>query len=370
MNKCSPILFDTIEALEAILKRCCSEKFEGEFFRHLLIDTQGYTYFRSDILAIPHEVAESPALQFPGKENVIYSISEIKNIYEKDPQSDKFIFNRKLAEIFESVDNLPAKSLLAAAKLDCPISMSEYSLPVVNTDGRTYDRSSIIRWVDKMEKDPITSQPCKKEELLLNRALTSLITLRLRYQILDTKEILLRITVLKEEEKACSEERNRTLLPRYEEKKRCQNILDALPNLGTRILVPIIIFGFSFIIFYRFLSDMEKYIGIEKYSGKENQSLRIFLKCAVIAPIILFSYNKLVKDIPKQRKETIKSINELEGKIIAEEGHFANCLNELDQQIKVLNDRRVLGKHGFFSQDSPEASNKTSTNTLLQNHSR
>ncbi len=38
--------------------------------------------------------------------------------------------------------------------------------------------------------------------------------------------------------------------PRYEEKKRCQNILDALPNLGTRILVPIIIFGFSFIIFY------------------------------------------------------------------------------------------------------------------------
>ena len=115
---------------------------------------------------------------------------------------------------------------------------------------------------------------------------------------------------------------------------------------------------------------MEKYIGIEKYSGKENQSLRIFLKCAVIAPIILFLYNKLVKDIPKQRKETIKSINELEGKIIAEEGHFANCLNELDQQIKVLNDRRVLGKHGFFYQASPEASNKTSTNTLLQNHSR
>jgi hypothetical protein len=53
----------------------------------------------------------------------------------------------------------------------CPISQEIMQDPVITPHGISYERRSILKWLDKNTICPITKNPLRKEELIMNYAL-------------------------------------------------------------------------------------------------------------------------------------------------------------------------------------------------------
>lgn len=56
-------------------------------------------------------------------------------------------------------------------QLVCPISHRIMDMPVVSPSGHTYDRASILAWLDRRAVDPLSSAPLRAASLYPNRAL-------------------------------------------------------------------------------------------------------------------------------------------------------------------------------------------------------
>lgn len=57
----------------------------------------------------------------------------------------------------------------------CPITMESIKVPVIGTDGYTYEKEAIIEWLSKNSFSPITRQPMRIEDLKPNRAVADAI---------------------------------------------------------------------------------------------------------------------------------------------------------------------------------------------------
>ena len=57
----------------------------------------------------------------------------------------------------------------------CPITQDIMQDPVVATDGHTYERDAIERWLRKKQTSPVTNLPLESAALLPNHAMKSLI---------------------------------------------------------------------------------------------------------------------------------------------------------------------------------------------------
>lgn len=60
-------------------------------------------------------------------------------------------------------------------ELSCPITFNVMEEPVIARDGRTYEREAIEHWIDTNGTSPFTRIVLRKEDLVPNRALKSII---------------------------------------------------------------------------------------------------------------------------------------------------------------------------------------------------
>ncbi len=60
-------------------------------------------------------------------------------------------------------------------ELKCPISLELMADPVVASDGCTYERESITRWLSEHNTSPTTNEPLQSRALYQNRAIRNLI---------------------------------------------------------------------------------------------------------------------------------------------------------------------------------------------------
>jgi hypothetical protein len=57
----------------------------------------------------------------------------------------------------------------------CPITLKRFRKPVVGPDGYTYERSAIVKWVERNGTSPMTRQPMRVDQLVPNHSLIALL---------------------------------------------------------------------------------------------------------------------------------------------------------------------------------------------------
>ncbi|PKA62953.1 U-box domain-containing protein 19 [Apostasia shenzhenica] len=99
---------------------------------------------------------------------MIYSLAELF-----DPSPD--VRKRRLKEYYSQQDSA-AVDLLNADGLRCPISLELMKDPVTVTTGQTYDRTSILRWLNSGNQTcPVTGEKLTSSDLVPNSAIRNLI---------------------------------------------------------------------------------------------------------------------------------------------------------------------------------------------------
>jgi len=74
----------------------------------------------------------------------------------------------QLAKLKNFADN----PLLEQDILRCPISFEPYNIPVITSDGKTYDLESIMRWFQKGKiTSPVTGEPLSSQLLTPNQSI-------------------------------------------------------------------------------------------------------------------------------------------------------------------------------------------------------
>jgi hypothetical protein len=78
-------------------------------------------------------------------------------------------------EVVEEKKSVPANKVTAEwsdyESFLCPICQEIMQDPVITPHGISYERKSILKWLEKNTKCPITKNPLRKEDLIVNYAL-------------------------------------------------------------------------------------------------------------------------------------------------------------------------------------------------------
>jgi len=100
-------------------------------------------------------------------------VNEIKSnmdeIFRKNySDQDKLQYRENLLKLQQSLDNVPEELL-------CPITGVIFLDPVMTSDGQTYERSAISRWLENHDTSPTTNSKLDNKNLITNFVIKQLV---------------------------------------------------------------------------------------------------------------------------------------------------------------------------------------------------
>lgn len=142
----------------------------------LILDAQNYgrsytSFYVKDVGAYDVSLAE-PATQtnrISGKNRALYipTMPKIAITGDDDDDDDDDVDVDR--QVFDSMPECLSKPLM------CPITTEIMRKPVVASDGHTYERSAIVRWLTSKNTSPLTLKPMEDQSLRVNHNIKQII---------------------------------------------------------------------------------------------------------------------------------------------------------------------------------------------------
>ena len=128
-----------------------------------VFDSDGNTFEKKDIIKWITQHGQSPITRQPMTVDILIPNRALKDLI------DNYLGMNQM------VTTLPVGGGSAPKPFYCPISHTIMNEPVFDSDGNTFEKKDIIKWITQHGQSPITRQPMTVDILIPNRALKDLI---------------------------------------------------------------------------------------------------------------------------------------------------------------------------------------------------
>lgn len=134
----------------------------GPHFKYgLIVGNINSQIFQAQVLGVSYDDVKLSSTT----ESILKEAREHKRKFLQNcPDKESLFFKENVPEVKPSeqeIDN----------RLTCPLTLEPFKDPVTAPDGRNYERSAIVEWLEMHGTSPMTRQPMKKDQLISNFSL-------------------------------------------------------------------------------------------------------------------------------------------------------------------------------------------------------